>query len=62
MKSPKMRAEKMKEIKILSVASQSPLRGNFLPRKALITNAITGDRKIGAILPTVYCMNKSLVS
>jgi hypothetical protein len=44
----------MKEIKILKVANQSPWRGNFLPKKALITNAITGERKIGAIVPTVY--------
>ena len=41
-------------MKTLSVANQSPWRGSFLPKKALIINAITGERKIGAILPTEY--------
>jgi len=56
-KSPKILAEKTNEIKILKVESQSPFRGSFLPKKALITNAITGARKIGAIFPTVYSMS-----
>jgi hypothetical protein len=52
-RSDKILKEKKNETKILNVASQSPCLGSFLPKNALITNAITGARKIGAIVEKV---------
>jgi hypothetical protein len=47
----------MNEPKMAKTLTQSPCLGSFLPKNALMTNAKKGKRKIGAMVPIVYCMD-----